>query len=138
MVIYCKILANVHLKMAIRMYSSYRIKSDEMVWVTCDITLVDLIAHKRRITYEKNEDDEDIEQSKRSWENRRKLRRQNATKGTEKLIPNIKSWVERDHEEVNYYFTQALSAHNFFKFIRGLSENQKQVSVGFSLTEKAY
>ncbi|CAB0032902.1 unnamed protein product [Trichogramma brassicae] len=40
-----------------------------------------------------------------------------ASKGrwTYHLIPNIAKWVERGHEEVNYYLTQLLSGHGYFK-----------------------
>ncbi|CAB0044395.1 unnamed protein product [Trichogramma brassicae] len=40
-----------------------------------------------------------------------------ASKGrwTHRLIPNIAEWVERGHGEVNYYLTQLLSGHGYFK-----------------------
>lgn len=34
---------------------------------------------------------------------------------TRKLIPNIREWIGRNHEEVNYYMTQFLSGHGCFK-----------------------
>ncbi|CAB0036807.1 unnamed protein product [Trichogramma brassicae] len=32
-----------------------------------------------------------------------------------RLIPNIREWVERKHGEVNYHLTQLLSGHGYFK-----------------------
>ncbi|CAB0036117.1 unnamed protein product [Trichogramma brassicae] len=40
-----------------------------------------------------------------------------STKGrwTHRLIPNISEWVERGHGEVDYYLTQLLSGHGYFR-----------------------
>ncbi|KAL7726529.1 hypothetical protein ACLKA6_001151 [Drosophila palustris] len=34
---------------------------------------------------------------------------------TFRLIPNVKSWTERGHGEVNYYLTQLLSGYGYFR-----------------------
>ncbi|XP_014220341.1 uncharacterized protein LOC106648137 [Trichogramma pretiosum] len=39
------------------------------------------------------------------------------------LIPNITEWVERGHGEVDYYLTQLLSRHSYFKSLSQRYDN---------------
>ncbi|CAB0036598.1 unnamed protein product, partial [Trichogramma brassicae] len=66
--------------------------------------------HKRR---RQNAKEEERIETLREWQ----VQWDRSGKGrwTHRLIPKLKVWVERGHGEVDYYLTQLLSGHGFFK-----------------------
>ncbi|CAB0038697.1 unnamed protein product [Trichogramma brassicae] len=88
--------------------------SYDATYVKAGVPPLTLLADERARIYQRRPEDVKEEERRETlgkWQNR------GASKGrwTHHLIPNIAEWLERGHGEVNYYLTQLLSGHGYFK-----------------------
>lgn len=116
-----KTLLSVQRLAALRVTSAYRTVSAPSVLVIAGMTPIDLQARERmKIFIEKQNNpqaalaieairQETAEKWQRRWNN------EVCGRWTYKLIPNIKTWVNREYGEVTYYITQMLSGHGYFR-----------------------
>ncbi|CAB0032703.1 unnamed protein product [Trichogramma brassicae] len=106
----------VHRRACLRVISGRPHVSYDATYVIASVPPLTLLADERARTYQRHP--EDFKEEERGeilskwqdlWDR--------ATKGrwTHRLIPNIAEWVGRGHGEVNYYITQLLSGHGYFK-----------------------
>lgn len=123
-----KVLAKVQRTAALRVASAYRTVSEAAVLVISGTIPVDLLArerrelwmHKRRTEIEDAANDS-ANDARRGFRVRTfqlwQERWATATKGrwTAKLIPDVEKWCSRPFGEVNYYITQLLSGHGYFR-----------------------
>lgn len=118
--IYRKQMAAVQRRGALRVASSYRTVSEPAVLVIASVPPIDLMAQERKRIFELKSDigaeaarAEAHEQTLCCWEERWK----NDTRGrwTVRLVGDLREWVNRGHGEVNYYLTQFLSGHGYFR-----------------------
>lgn len=106
---------------ALRVTSAYRTVSASAILViagTLPIDLQVLCRRKMWLKHQTNElnsttEDQIKQESIRNWQ----TRWASDTKGrwTAKLIPNLEGWLRRQFGEVNYYLTQMLSGHGYFR-----------------------
>ncbi|CAB0043559.1 unnamed protein product [Trichogramma brassicae] len=106
----------VHRRACLRVISGRPHVSYDATYVIAGVPPLALLAAERARIYQRRP--EDVKEEERGetlskWQDRW----DRATKGrwTHRLIPNIAEWVERGHGEVNYYLTQLLSGHGYFK-----------------------
>lgn len=120
-------IARVQRTAALRICSAYRTVSETAVLVIAGVIPVDLLALERKTLYDrrkaadrsgqqvsrvkiaKEERSDTLDQWQRRYEADRRGR------WTARLIPRIQNWIERDHGEVNYYTTQLLTGHGYFR-----------------------
>lgn len=97
----------------IRVVSSYRTISAEAVAVIAGVPPIDLLARERKERYIGKNPAEAREELLARWQQRW----QDSPHGrwTFHLIPDIKSWIEREYGEVDYFLTQAISGHGCFR-----------------------
>lgn len=118
--IYRKRLAQVQRRAAMRVAAAYRTVSEAAVLVIAGCIPVELLAAERKSIYDKkaenggararaDERSRTIERWQSSWHNETKGR------WTARLIPEIRPWMDRAHGEVDYYTTQFLSGHGYYR-----------------------
>lgn len=113
---------------AMRITSAYRTISTAAVLVLASTPPADLMAKERKETYELLKD---LTQSARTetvrngvhnitrsrleakWQER--WNAEEKGRWTHALIPQLEKWTRRQHGQLNYYLTQALSGHGCFK-----------------------
>lgn len=103
--------------MAIRVASAYRTISSEAVCVIagmipiCVTLAEDIECYQRRGTsnVRKTARLDSMVKWQQEWDNAENGR------WTHRLIPNVSTWVNREHGEVNFYLTQFLSGHGCFR-----------------------
>lgn len=106
---------------ALRVASAYRTVSAAAVQLIAEMTPIDLQAEERRKLFSAKQSGEggspSVMQIKDETIQKWQTRWNEETHGrwTAKLIPVIKYWVNRNHGEVNYYITQMLSGHGYFR-----------------------
>jgi len=113
-------LARVQRQAALRVCSAYRTVSEPAVLVVAGVIPVKLLAGERKAIYRRQGDigkdaarseerSRTFQQWQHSWEH--------DTRGrwTARLIKQVQPWLERRHGEVNYYLTQFLTGHGYFK-----------------------
>ncbi|CAB0041826.1 unnamed protein product [Trichogramma brassicae] len=90
--------------------------SYEATYVFAGIPPLALLADERTRLYGRRREDakdqerlEALSKWQEAWDQSTKAR------WTHRLIPNIRVWIERRHEELNYHLTQLLTGHGFFK-----------------------
>ncbi|CAB0038561.1 unnamed protein product [Trichogramma brassicae] len=105
-----------HRRAYLRVISGRPHVSYDAMYVIAGVPPLALLADERVRIYQRHP--EDVKEEKRretlsKWQDRW----DRASKGrwTHRLIPNIAEWVERGHGKVNYYLTQLLSGHGYFK-----------------------
>ena len=122
-----KRIARVQRRAALRVCSAYRSVSEPAVIAIAGTIPVDLLALERKIIYERRRNaervgevigrvriaDEERALTMDQWQQRYDAGRRG--RWTARLLPNVKSWIERSHGEVNYYLTQLLSGHGYFR-----------------------
>lgn len=115
-----KALSAVQRTAALRAASAYRTVSAAAVFVISSTIPIDLLAAERKKNFEQRHRTEGrlttkelraqtIEKWQQTWQN------QTCGRWTAKLIPNLTGWVDRSFGEVNYYLTQLLSGHGYFR-----------------------
>lgn len=106
---------------ALRVASAYRTVSGTAVQVIAGMVPIDIHAEERMkmfILKQSNQlgsstsvvlRDETIQKWQVRWNSEIQAR------WTAKLIPNIDKWINRNHGDTNYYMTQMLSGHGYFR-----------------------
>lgn len=104
---------------ALRVTSAYRTVSASAVQVIAGMIPIDLVAEERLKLFEakRNQNETTMEEIKdetfEKWQSR--WNQETYGRWTAKLIPNIRIWVNRKHGDVNYYITQMISGHGYFR-----------------------
>lgn len=116
---YRKKLAQVQRRAALRVVSAYRTVSEPAVLVVAGVIPVALLAQERKRLYIRkrrtgevgtaNERDATLAEWQRLWETEARGR------WTARLIPRLGPWISRKHGEVDYYLTQFLTGHGYFR-----------------------
>lgn len=101
---------------ALRVASAFRTVSDEAIGVIAAMTPIDIVARELQRIYDAGENASKVDERRRSIEEWQK-RWEATDKGrwTFTLIPNINSWISRNHGELDFHLTQLLSGHGCFK-----------------------
>jgi len=113
-------LARVQRQAALRVCSAYRTVSEPAVLVVAGVIPVKLLAGERKAIYRRQGDigkdaarseerSRTFQQWQHSWEH------DNRGRWTARLIKQVQPWLERRHGEVDYYLTQFLTGHGYFK-----------------------
>lgn len=105
---------------ALRITSSYRTVSEPAVLVIAGTIPIDLLAQERKARYEEQEELGKAQAAEKvraltwaRWQER--WEQESRGRWTARLIPRVEPWVSRDHGEVDFYLTQFLSAHGYFR-----------------------
>lgn len=106
---------------ALRITSAYRTVSGAAVLLIAGMIPIDLSILERRkmwMSKQQNEEEQIDESATRqetiqSWQHR--WNSETNGRWTERLIPNIEKWINRRTGDVNYYLTQMLSGHGYFR-----------------------
>lgn len=112
-------IARVQRREALRIASAYRTVSEAAVLVVANTTPIYLQAEERSFVYQYKRalgETEALSQARKNtmtawqneWTNNTKAR------WTQRLIPRLAPWLDRQHGEVNYYLTQFLTGHGLF------------------------
>ena len=100
---------------ALRVISAYRIVSDKAAGVISGMLPIDIIVNERSRLWHGSSDSRLVvrAESLSEWQRRWDL----SVKGrwTHRLIPDLKTWLDRRQGEVNYYLTQFLTGHGCFR-----------------------
>uniref|UniRef100_A0A1B6J232 Reverse transcriptase zinc-binding domain-containing protein n=1 Tax=Homalodisca liturata TaxID=320908 RepID=A0A1B6J232_9HEMI len=113
-------LARVQRQVALRVCSAYRTVSEPAVLVVAGVIPVKLLAGERKAIYQRQgeigkdaarseERARTFQQWQHSWEHETRGR------WTARLIEQVQPCVERQHGEMDYYLTQFLTGHGYFK-----------------------
>ena len=91
---------------------------------------IDLLASQRKYIYDSVDEREVAftragSDSMDAWQKRRKDGQ--TGRWTHRLIPDLRAWMERQHGEVDFYLTQFLTGHGYF---RGLLKEWLKVATG--------
>jgi hypothetical protein len=117
---YSKTMLAVQRRGALRIASAYRTVSDAAVLVIAGVIPVDLLALERKSVYDNSDEMGRLRaatdaraQTLQSWQ----ARWTDSDKGkwTKRLIKDVRQWTERGAGEVNFYLTQFLSGHGYFR-----------------------
>lgn len=106
---------------ALRITSAYRTVSDAAVFVIAGIIPVDLKILERMNIWRKKQantldegDEDEIRQGTlQAWQTRWSAERK--ARWTAKLLPLLGNWLGRKNGEVDYYLTQMLTGHGYFR-----------------------
>lgn len=113
---------SVHRRSALRVARAFRTVSYDAVCVLADMPPIDLIAQERARLYlrkregasnwntiTKEERGVTMDQWQRRWE-------QSSTgRWTFRVIPDIMTWIQREHGELDFYLTQMLTGHGCYR-----------------------
>lgn len=99
--------------LCIRVCSAYRTISGEGVGVIAGIPPIDLLIQERYEVYNGSTKNEARAQLMEKWQE--KWTGGKHGRWTFTLIPNLHKWITRPYGEVDYYITQILSGHGYFK-----------------------
>ncbi|CAB0029833.1 unnamed protein product [Trichogramma brassicae] len=85
--------------------------------VSCDVTYVIASVPPLTLLVDEHRPEDVKEEDRRETLSKLQARWDRSSKGrwTHGLIPNITEWVEKGYGEVDYYLTQLLSGHGYFK-----------------------
>ncbi|XP_054272570.1 UDP-glycosyltransferase UGT5-like [Macrosteles quadrilineatus] len=110
-------LARVQRQAALRVASAYRTVSEPAVLVIAGVIPVKLLAVERKAIYRRRgEDEARTEERTRTYQLWQEGWEQE-TRGlwTRRLIQQVQPWVDRRYGEVDFYLTQFLTGHGFFR-----------------------
>lgn len=117
---YRKAMTNVQRRGALRIACAYRTVSAEAVLVVAGVIPIDLLATERKRIYDRDEEtskeDAAVRERERTltdWQVR--WTTESCGSWTRRLIRNLGSWTERNFGEVNFYLTQFLTGHGYFR-----------------------
>lgn len=115
-----KSLLAVQRQSALRISSAYRTVSEDAILIIASMIPIDIHAQERRKIWKLKLSEagpSEIEAAKEETLALWQARWSTSTKGrwTATLIPNIRIWLNRNHGEVNYYLTQMISGHGYFR-----------------------
>jgi len=105
---------------ALRVTCAYRTVSESAVLVIAGAIPIDLLAketRQRHLTEQELGRKKAQEEARKSTWDYWQGRWENDSKGrwTARLIKQVKGWVERKHGEVDFYLTQFLTSHGYFR-----------------------
>lgn len=114
-----RVLEAVQRTAALRVTSAYRTVSAAAVFVISGEIPVDLMARERKKVWISRRENTNVNtteirsQTIRQWQ--RRWSTETSGSWTARLIPNIERWFQRGFGEVNYFLTQFLSGHGYFR-----------------------
>lgn len=116
-----RVLEAVQRTAALRVASAYRTVSGAAVLVISGEIPVDLLARERKEAWDSREDSaggaigatERRFRTIQRWQGR--WNEEMTGRWTARLIPSVESWIQRNFGEVNYFLTQFLSGHGYFR-----------------------
>jgi len=117
---YLQMITAVQRRGALRIACAYQTVSAVAIQVVAGVVPIDLMANERSAVYTNRNvvsRDEASAQARlktmRDWQSRWDAH----TKGrwTHRLIPNIQEWIGRAHGEMDFYLTQFLTGHGYFR-----------------------
>lgn len=113
-------MASIQRRGALRIASCYRTVSEPAALVVAGVFPIDILARERKAMWKemprvgraeaaRSARDRTIQEWQRRW--------QAETRGrwTARLIPDVAAWTGRSHGEVNFYVTQFLTGHGYFR-----------------------
>lgn len=113
-------LSRVQRRGALRVASAYRTVSEPAVMVIAGVIPIYHLARERQAIYRRRPEvgresaaAEERDRSFDCWQ--REWDAESRGRWTAGLIPSIRPWVERQHGEVDYFVTQLLSGHGYFR-----------------------
>lgn len=114
-------LARVQRRGALRVASAYRTVSEPAVLLIAGVIPIDLLAKERRALFLKRLEESEEENGRENarirtmeeWQ--RRWQGEQRGRWTARLIPDVVKWTARPHGEVDYYLTQLLSGHGYFR-----------------------
>lgn len=120
---------------ALRICSAFRTVSAPAAQVIAGVIPIDILADERLRIYRRKDENastrvkkEERERTMNIWQ--RRWEREMRGRWTAKLISNIERWTKREYGEINYYVTQFLTGHGYFRsFLKkiGKTENAQCV-----------
>lgn len=114
-----RVLEAVQRTAALRVASAYRTVSGAAVFVISGEIPVDLLARERRKAWVARRENLGISaaelrsETMQRWQNRWSA--EVSGRWTARLIPDVGRWTQRNYGEVNYFMTQFLSGHGYFR-----------------------
>lgn len=105
---------------ALRVASAYKTVSGPAVLVIAGVPAIDLLANARKEVYETKTTLGATEARRQARERlmakwQQEWQEESRGRWTARLIPDVQLWHEREHGEVDYYMTQFLSGHGYFR-----------------------
>ena len=117
---YGKTMTMVQRQGALRIACSYRTVSAQAVLVVAGVIPVDLLAFERKRIYgssadigRKNAAIAEREMTMENWQ--RRWTEERSGNWTRRLIRDLRPWLERKFGDVNFYVTQLLTGHGYFR-----------------------
>lgn len=117
---YRKRMIAVQARGAHRIASAYRTVSYEAVLVIAGVIPIDLLANERKRIYERSREvgrekaaAEARVSTMQEWQTR--WNEASVSRWTKTLIRNLQAWIDREFGEVNFYTTQFLTGHGYFR-----------------------
>lgn len=117
---YREVMERTQRKLLLRVACAYRTVSLAALQVITGITPIDLMVQERTFMHEHRQEDRKAVtrvtklNTERAWQNRWENTVEKA-QWTKRLIGNIKDWVSCNHRKVDYFLTQALTAHGAYR-----------------------
>lgn len=117
---YRQILGRAQRGMLLRVASAYKTVSGNALQVITGIAPIDLLAAERQYGYNGGTEHRQLnredakERTLELWQSRWDGQTEKA-QWTKRLIPKIKPWFQCKHRRLDYYLTQALTAHGAFR-----------------------
>lgn len=104
---------------ALRIACAYRTVSEPAILVLTGVIPIHLMASERKRIFDRREEDnrsriakEEREHTMDSWQEL--WTAEHRGRWTARLVPNIQTWMDRKHGEVDFYLTQFLTGHGIF------------------------
>ena len=104
---------------ALRIACAYRTVSEPAILVLARVIPIQLLATERKRMYERRTEGprtaiakEERERTVTAWQEM--WTREVRGRWTARLVPDVQTWLQREHGEVNYFTTQFLSGHGLF------------------------
>lgn len=117
---YCHAMTTVQRRSALRIACSYRTVSAGAVLVVAGVIPIDLLAFERKRIYGRDADvtRRDAAKTERdrtiqTWQER--WTEETTGTWTRRLIKDLRPWIRRDFGDVNFYVTQLLTGHGYFR-----------------------
>lgn len=126
---YRKTMTYVQRQGALRIACAYRTVPAEAVLIVAGVIPIDLLAMERKRIYERDEQTERPDAARREREKtltdwHARWTTEGSGRWTRRLIKDLRPWTERGFGEVNFYLTQFLTGHGYF---RSYLHNMKRV-----------
>lgn len=116
---YCKKLKAVQRQGALRIACSYKTVSEPAIQVVARVIPIDLLALERQAIYNREGEEREVafvrarSRTMECWQHR--WNGDPRGRWTHRLIIDLEGWMNRDHGEVDFYLTQFLTGHGYFR-----------------------